>query len=74
MENKKLNVKMIYTVIGIAALATALVCVVVLAVKQYRLWKSGQMYEKLAKSTTVPSTTMPLEGDMDEGTTHELEG
>ena len=31
MENKKLNVKMIYTVIGIAALATALVCVVVLA-------------------------------------------
>lgn len=74
MENKKLNVKMIYTVIGIAALAAAFVCVVVLAVKQYRLWKSGQMYEKLAESTTVPSTTMPLEGDMDEGTTHELEG
>ena len=74
MENKKLNVKMIYTVIGIASLTAAFVCVVVLAVKQYRLWKSGQMYEKLAESTTVPSTTMPLEGDMDEGTTQELEG
>ena len=74
MENKKLNVKMIYTVIGIASLTVAFVCVVVLAVKQYRLWKSGQMYEKLAESTTVPSTTMPLEGDMDEGTTQELEG
>ena len=48
MENKKLNVKMIYTVIGIASLTAAFVCVVVLAVKQYRLWKSGQMYEKLA--------------------------
>ena len=74
MENKKLNVKMIYTVIGIAALAAAFVCVVVLAVKQYRLWKAGQMYEKLAESTTVPSTTMSLEDDMNEGTTQELEG
>lgn len=52
-KNRKLNKKTIYTVIGIAALTVALVCAVILGVKQYRLWKSQQMYEKLAQSTTA---------------------
>ena len=68
MNKKKIipDSKIIYMVIGIAALLVALACAMFLAVKQYRLWKAGQMYEKLAESTTVPSTTMSLEDDMDD--------
>lgn len=73
-KNRKLNKKTIYTVIGIAALTVALVCAVILGVKQYRLWKSQQMYEKLAQSTTAQEVTSTEELQSEEGTTQALEG
>lgn len=73
-KNRKLNKKTIYTVIGIAALMVALVCAVILGVKQYRLWKSQQMYEKLAQSTTAQEVTSTEELQSEEGTTQALEG
>ena len=53
MEEKRKKKKTMYTIIGIASLSVALVCAVIIGVKQYRLWKSQQIYEKLAQSTTV---------------------
>lgn len=73
-KNRKLNKKTIYTVIGIAALTVALVCAVILGVKQYRLWKSQQMYEKLAQSTTAQEVTSTEELQSEEETTQALEG
>lgn len=73
-KNRKLNKKTIYTVIGIAALTVALVCAMILGVKQYRLWKSQQMYEKLAQSTTAQEVTSTEELQSEEGTTQALEG
>ena len=73
-KNRKLNKKTIYTVIGITALTVALVCAVILGVKQYRLWKSQQMYEKLAQSTTAQEVTSTEELQSEEGTTQALEG
>ncbi len=73
---KKLDKKTMYTIIGIGALTVALVCAVILAVRQYRLWKSEQMYEKLAESTMVTSTeaAQTTEEESQEETTQELEG
>ncbi len=73
-KNRKLNKKTIYTVIGIAALTVALVCAVILGVKQYRLWKSQQMYEKLAQSTTAQEVTSTEELQSEEETTQALGG
>ncbi len=73
-KNRKLNKKTIYTVNGISALTVALVCAVILGVKQYRLWKSQQMYEKLAQSTTAQEVTSTEELQSEEGTTQALEG
>lgn len=73
-KNRKLNKKTIYTVIGIAALTVALVCAVILGVKQYRLWKSQQMYEKLAQSTTAQEVTSTEKLQSEEETTQALEG
>lgn len=54
MEKKKNTKKTIYTLIGIAALVAALVCVTILAVKQYRMWKAERLYDQMAEATTLP--------------------
>lgn len=60
---KKIEVRYI---IGIVALICMLVCIVILAVGQYKRWKSERIYEKLAQATTVEAVT---EGDdADDGT------
>ena len=63
-----------YTIIGIASLSVALVCAVIIGVKQYRLWKSQQIYEKLAQSTTVLEVNSTEEVQSEEETTQALEG
>lgn len=52
---KKSRKKAVWTVIGIVALIAALVCLTILAVKQYRMWKSEQLYNQIASATTLPN-------------------
>jgi sortase B len=74
MEEKRKKKKTMYTIIGIASLSVALVCAVIIGVKQYRLWKSQQIYEKLAQSTTVLEVNSTEEVQSEEETTQALEG
>lgn len=61
----KTNIELRY-IIGTAALVCMAVCIVILAVGQYKRWKSERIYEKLAQATTVEAVT---EGDdADDGT------
>ena len=61
----KTNIEHRY-IIGTAALVCMAVCIVILAVGQYKRWKSERIYEKLAQATTVEAVT---EGDdADDGT------
>lgn len=55
MEKKKNTKKTVYTGIGIVALVVALICVTILAVKQYRMWKAERLYEQMADATTLPA-------------------
>ena len=54
-KKKKSGKKTVYTVIGIVALVMALVCVTILAVKQYRMWKAERLYDQMADATTLPA-------------------
>ncbi len=54
-KKKKSGKKTVYTVIGIVALVVALVCVTILAVKQYRMWKAERLYDQMADATTLPA-------------------
>ena len=47
----------IYTIVGIVALIVVLVCAGILAMRQYRLWKAQQEFERLAEATTLPPET-----------------
>ena len=54
-KKKKSGKKTVYTVIGIVALVVALVCMTILAVKQYRMWKAERLYDQMADATTLPA-------------------
>ncbi len=54
-KKKKSGKKTVYTVIGIVALVVALVCVTILAVEQYRMWKAERLYDQMADATTLPA-------------------
>ena len=54
-KKKKSGKKTVYTVIGMIALVVALVCVTILAVKQYRMWKAERLYDQIADATTLPA-------------------
>lgn len=71
---KKLEVRYI---IGMAALLCMLVCIVILAVGQYKRWKSERIYDKLAEATTLEADEgSDADGDVDdtEKVKEELEG
>ena len=56
-QKKKSGKKTVYTVIGMIALVAALVCVTILAVKQYRMWKAERLYDQMADATTLPASS-----------------
>lgn len=56
-KKKKSGKKTVYTVIGMIALVAALVCVTILAVKQYRMWKAERLYDQMADATTLPASS-----------------
>ena len=56
-KKKKSGKKTVYTVIGMIALVVALVCVTILAVKQYRMWKAERLYDQMADATTLPASS-----------------
>lgn len=61
----------IYTIVGIAALIVVLVCAGILAMRQYRLWKAQQEFERLAEATTLPPETETVTTTTEEESTTE---